>query len=142
MMMSSPRVWSTPPAAPHSVHPLSTPQAAVWQACSLPARKKQTKKPTGKALSLSSSVIWCHQVVSVISTLLNPGEETGEEEGRQHPWVLTATPFQGGLFSDPEGHYASEEFYLQGKGQCCLKENIKVGTVTNLWVFYPFYSLI
>lgn len=47
-------------------------------------------------------------------------------------------PTPGGLFPNLEGHYASEEFYLQIKGQSFLEGNIKVGMSKKPGLFFPF----
>lgn len=64
--------------------------------------KETNKKPTQEAASLFSSVIWCHQVVSVIPTLLDPGKEIGEKEGGQDTSLdADSELLQHGLFSGP-----------------------------------------
>lgn len=107
----------------------------------LPPETKQTKI-LRKHSNLSSSVIWCHQVVSVISTPLKTREEAGNRREEwcwgwreQHTiaWMLKSMTLpQHGLFPNLEGHYASEEFYLQIKNQNCLDGNIKVGMAIHL----------
>ena len=52
--------------------------------CSLPAPEKK-KQPERQSSDLSSLVVWCHQAVSVISTPLETGKETGEEGGDGTP---------------------------------------------------------
>lgn len=57
----------------------------------------------------------------------------GVEGTGHHRWdAEVCDPPQHGLFPNLEGHYASEEFYLQIKGQSCLEGNIKVGMAKNL----------
>lgn len=54
--------------------------------------KKNKKIPQRRNLNLSSSIIWCHQVVSVIFTPLKTREETGEEGGGQDATTRTLKP--------------------------------------------------
>lgn len=76
--------------------------------CQHQERQKTHQKPRKKKknLNLSTSVIWCHQVVNAISTPLKPARSWGEKKGTgilQYQDPETCDPVLAGSVPPPQG---------------------------------------
>ena len=144
IMSCSPRVWRCLKNA-CIARPLHSSQGPMWVPPAPCQHQKKKKQPERQSSDLSSLVVWCHQAVSVISTPLETGKETGEEggDGTPHgdaewsPWPhpsVVCLPIPGSLC-----------LILKLRCQCCLKET-KPGMATNLVLVlvlvlvFPSYS--